>query len=162
MDADSTTNIKLGIIGGAGLLGSTTAFLVATSGIMREIILYDPKDNVAKSHAMDIEQAVCEGSETKLRSGTLEELSTCDIILNTAGVPERAVASRDEFLAGNIEILRELAGRIRSWGTSPVIVSATNPIDVLNYKFFEMSGLPAERFVGFCRDRKSTRLNSSH
>ena len=144
--------MRLGIIGGAGLLGANTAFFVASSSIMSEIVLYDLKDNVAKSHAMDIEQAVCEGSETKLCSGTLDDLAACDIILNTAGVPERVVASRDDFLAGNIEILRELAARIRSWGTSPVFVSATNPIDVLNYKFFEMSGLPAERFVGFSRN----------
>ena len=144
--------MKLGIIGGAGLLGATTAFHVAACGLMSEITLYDVKENLAKSHAMDIEQAVCECSETKLRCGALDELGDCDIILNTAGVPERAVSSRDEFLSGNIEILRELAARIRSWGTSPVIVSATNPIDVLNYKFFEMSGLPAERFVGFCRN----------
>ena len=144
--------MKLGIIGGAGALGATTAFHVAAGGLMSEIILYDLKDNVAKSHAMDIEQAVCDFSETKLRTGALSELAECEIILNTAGVPERVVKSRDEFLAGNIEILNGLAAEIRAWGTSPVIVSATNPIDVLNYKFFEMACLPAERFVGFCRN----------
>ena len=144
--------MKLGIIGGAGLLGATTAFQVAAGGIIDEVILYDIKENLAKSHAMDIEQAVCEFSGTKLRYGAFDELAGCDFLLNTAGVPERAVSSRDEFLAGNIEILRGLAQSIRSWGTQPVIISATNPVDVLNYKLFELTGLPAERFVGFCRN----------
>jgi len=144
--------MRLGIIGGAGLLGATTAFQAAAGGIISEVLLYDLKENLAKSHALDIEQAVCEFSETKLRACAFDELASCDILLNAAGVPERAVTSRDEFLAGNIEILRSLATSIRSWGTSPVIISATNPIDVLNYKLYELTGLPSQRFVGFSRN----------
>ena len=141
--------MKLGIIGGAGLLGATTAFCVAQEGLAEEIVLTDIRENVARSHAMDIEQAVCEFSSVKVTTGSIDDAGSCDIILNAAGIPEMSTASRDDYLSGNIIICRELAESIRRWGTAPVILSATNPIDVLNYALFKLTGLPRERFVGF-------------
>ena len=144
--------MKLGIIGGAGLLGATTAFCVACEGFVDEIILTDIRENVAQSHAMDIGQAVCETSATQLSVGSLDDIKFCDIVLNAAGIPEMSTASRDDYLNGNIAIYRELADKIKRWGTAPVILSATNPIDVINYSLYKMTGLPREKFVGFCRN----------
>jgi malate/lactate dehydrogenase len=146
------TGIKLGIIGGAGLLGATTAFCAASQGLADEIVLYDVRENLAQSHAMDIEQAVCDLSGTRLSAVSLDGLKQCDIIVNVAGIPEISASSRDAYLSGNILIFRELAETIRNWGTSPVIISASNPIDVLNYSLYRMTGLPRERFIGFSRN----------
>ncbi|MCL2125508.1 MAG: hypothetical protein FWH33_05905 [Oscillospiraceae bacterium] len=142
----------LGIIGGAGLLGTTTAFCVAARGLFREIILSDVRKNLAKSHAMDIEQAICETTGVKLSTGEIDELKTCDIILNAAGIPEMKASSRDDYLAGNIAIYNELAEIIKRWETCPIIVSASNPIDVLNYELYRATDMPRERFIGFNRN----------
>lgn len=142
-------SLKLGVIGGAGLLGATTAFCVAREGIADEIILADIRGNVARSHAMDIEQAVCGFSSVAVSAGSIDDMRDCGIVLNAAGIPEMSTASRDDYLRGNIRIFRELAERIRRWGTAPVILSATNPIDVLNYTLYRLTGLPRERFIGF-------------
>ena len=143
---------KLGIIGGAGLLGTTAAFCAASEGLADEIILYDVKKNLAINHRIDMEHAVCQLSETKLSTGEIDDLKNCDIIVNTAGIPEVAVSSREDFLKGNIVICREISEKIKKWGTAPVILSATNPADVLNYELFRSTGLPPERFVGFSRN----------
>ena len=143
---------KLGIIGGAGLLGATTAFCVASSGLVHEIILSDVRENIAQSHAMDIEQAVCESGEIKLSAGDIGDMKSCDVVLNAAGVPEMKASSRDDYLDGNIVIFRELAEKIRQWGTAPVIINVSNPVDVLNYELFRMTGLPREKFIGFSRN----------
>ena len=143
---------RLGIIGGAGLLGATTAFCAASRGLVDEIVLSDIRDNIALSHVMDIEQAVCETSAAKLSISGIEDLGTCDIVLITAGIPEKSALSRDDYLDGNIVIIRELAEKIRRWGTQPVILSATNPVDVLNYELFLRSELPRDIFIGFSRN----------
>ena len=98
---------------------------------------------------MDIEQAVCLFSATALQVGSIDELKSCDIILIAAGVPEMKAASRDDYLSGNIVIIRELAEKIRRWGTAPVILSATNPVDILNYELYRAAALPPEKFIGF-------------
>lgn len=46
---EGVTVMKLGIIGGAGLLGSTMAFCIARKNLVDEIVLMDIKENVAKA-----------------------------------------------------------------------------------------------------------------
>ena len=50
--------MKLGVIGGAGLLGSTTAFYAAMRNLVDEIVLYDIRETYALNHALDLDQAV--------------------------------------------------------------------------------------------------------
>ena len=144
--------MKLGVIGGAGLIGATTAFFAATEHVAEEIVLYDLKDNLAVSHAMDIDIAVSEFHDIVARSGDFDDLADCDVIFNTAGIPERKVASRAEYLEGNLVIYRDIARRIRAWGSMPVIVSASNPVDVLNYVLLEEIGCTPEKLIGFSRN----------
>ena len=144
--------MKLGIIGGAGLIGATVAFCAASEGLFDEIRLFDVRENLAMSHAMDIEQAVCERNAVKLSVCDIDGLRACDIILNAAGIPEMKAGSRDDYLSGNILIIRELAQKIKKWDTAPIILSATNPIDVLNFELYRASGLPREKVIGFSRN----------
>ena len=143
--------MKLGIVGGGGLLSATTAFCCAINSLADEIVLYDVKENVAQSHASDIEQAMIGHNDLVIRVGSMDDLKGSDIILNAAGIPDRP-GSRDIYLSGNIGIIREFGERVRAWGTKPIVLCATNPVDVLNYKTFEYSGLPRERCIGFSRN----------
>jgi malate dehydrogenase len=144
--------MKLGIIGGAGLLGATTAFYCAINGLVDEIVLYDLRENLAISHAMDIDIGVAECSKTRAIAGGFNDLSDCDILFNTAGIPERKVGSRAEFLEGNLPIYRDIAAKIKAWGTEPILISASNPIDVLNYILLEELGCAREKLIGFSRN----------
>lgn len=141
--------MKLGVIGGAGVVGSAVAFYAAANALVDEIILYDVKANFATNHAMDIGQGTCLISHTKTMAGEFEALSECDIVVIAAGVPETGAASRDVYLEGNMKILTGLAEKMSSWPQEQIIVSATNPIDVLNYRFAQMLPGPKERFIGF-------------
>ena len=144
--------MKLGVIGGAGLLGATTAFNVAAKGIVEEIILYDLRENMAISHAMDIDQGVSETTGTKVIAGSFDDLKDCNIILNTAGIPEKKVASRAEALGENVKIFEDIASKIKAWETSPIILTASNPVDPLNYILYKaMEGSPL-RNIGFSRN----------
>ena len=144
--------MRLGIIGGAGLLGATTAFYTAASNLVDEIVLYDVKDNHAMSHAMDIDQAVSEFSSTKVSVGAFNDLADCEVILQTAGIPEKSASSRTEYLDGNIEIIKEIAKKMKAWKTSPIVISASNPVDVLNYKMCEFTEFSSEKVIGFSRN----------
>jgi len=144
--------MRLGIIGGAGALGSTAAFYVAAGGFVDEIILYDIRENYARSHAMDLDQGVSDITATVVSAGDLGALKECEIIICTAGVQEDGRASRDEYLIDNLPIYRALADEIKSWGVYPIIITATNPIDVLNYKLYEYIGGPRGRYLGFSRN----------
>ena len=73
--------MRLGVIGGAGLLGSTSAYLAGMKGYLDEIKLVDIKENLAKCHVMDMGQAFAAFSKTKVSYAEYKDLGDCDIIL---------------------------------------------------------------------------------
>lgn len=143
--------MKLGIIGGGGLLGSTTAFVAGSKDILDEIKLYDMRENMAKSHAMDMGQALLPISRTKVTAATsYEEFSDCDIVLNTASLPERNVKNRNEYLQGNVGVVEPICQQLLEHAPKDVIlINATNPVDVFNYVIYRMMGCERRQVIGF-------------
>ncbi|NLN07647.1 MAG: hypothetical protein GX167_08520 [Firmicutes bacterium] len=143
---------KVAIIGGGGTVGSTAAFCLARRNILAEIVLFDARENMARSHAMDLEQAVGHAAETIIRAGDVDALAGAEIVIITAGVPERRVASRNEFLAGNRVIIREVSRLVREKCPDAVIITASNPIDVLNYELYRLTGFPPGKIIGLAEN----------
>lgn len=141
--------MKLGIIGGAGLLGATTAFFVGTKNIVEEIKLIDLNENLAMSHAMDMQQALKPMSKTKITKSDFEDLGDCDIILITASLPERNVKNRNEYLSGNVGIITPICKAIKQYCSDAIIISATNPVDVFNYVIWKLIEWNSNKFIGF-------------
>lgn len=141
--------MKLGIIGGAGLLGSTTAFYAGMSGALTEIKLVDVKENMVMSHVMDMDQALSTLSPTRVVKANYPDLGDCDIILITASLPERNVSNRNEYLQGNLALVRDICENIKRFCKDKIVINATNPIDVFNYVVWKLLLWPKEKILGF-------------
>lgn len=135
--------MKTGIIGGAGGIGSAIGFYLALKNIVKEIVLIDIKENIAKAHSMDIEQAVSVLSGTKVDSGEWEALSGCDIVIMAAGDVQH------NNLAKNLSIVKDVSKYIVEYCPHAVVITATNPVDILNYHFYKITGMPARKFIGY-------------
>lgn len=142
--------MNLAVIGGAGLLGSTTAFYAGTQNLFQEIKLIDVNLNLAASHAMDLSQALPPLSNTKVSVGDYGDLSGCQVILFAASKPERVVSSRSEYLRENLAIVDNACNQIKAHSKDAVVVTATNPADVFNYLMWERLGCDRSRVLGFC------------
>lgn len=142
---------KFGIVGGAGLLGTTTAFCVAQTGVFDEIKLLDIKENMVSSHVMDMGQAMCPISKTKIVKADYPDLADCDVVLVTASLPERKVANRNEFLKDNLGIVLPICEKLKKYCKSDcILINATNPIDVFTYVYWKSLGWDRHRVLGFC------------
>jgi len=141
---------RLAVIGAAGCVGSAAAFRLAERGCVSEVIMIDPREELARSHAMDIEQGVSEVSSTFVRFGTWPDLEGCDVAVMAAAAPVLNPAmSVEERIASNTGIVREVASQIGRYGKKAVIITLTNPMDIINYSLYSLSGLEARQFVGF-------------
>lgn len=129
-------------------MGSSAAFRLATLDIASEIVLIDARPNLAMSHVMDLEQAMAEISGSRIVGGDWADVAGCDIVVLSAGLPERNVASRDEYLAGNLDIVRKAAEHLAACPEAVVVV-ATNPVDVFTYVLARLAGGAPSRFVGY-------------
>ena len=143
--------MKLGIIGGAGLLGSTTAFFVGSKNLVDEIKLIDIRKNMVASHAMDLTQAFLTLGGTKVIEAQYRDLGDCDIILYTVSVPEGKISDRNVNLEKNVALLLPICEELKKYcRPDAIIITSAAPIDVLNYILWKVLGWNKNQFIGFC------------
>ncbi len=124
---------KISIIGGGGTLGSSFGFMLAFKGIFDEICLIDKNKNLVINHIMDMENALVGQTKTRLYSGDMEDLKGSHAVFITASIPNQNVSSRLAFLEGNLKVIDEIGVEIKKYAPNAIIVTATNPTDILNH-----------------------------
>lgn len=141
--------MKITIIGAAGTVGSCTAFNIATHGLADELVMIDLNRNLLMNHVMDISTAALGLQNIVVRAGNEEDLSGSDIVIMAAGVPWRYISSRMELLKDNVPVIQDTAKKIKRFCPDAVVITATNPVDPLNYAMQLSSGLDRKRLIGY-------------
>jgi len=141
--------MKVSIIGAAGTVGSCTAFAIATQGLTDELVMIDLNRNLLTSHVMDIGTAAALTHNIVVRSGNDEDLAGSDVVIMAASAPYRLITSRMELLGDNLPIIQDTAKKIERFCPDAVVMTATNPVDPLNYAMYLCSGLDRKRLIGY-------------
>lgn len=142
--------MKLAIIGAAGSIGAPTAFYTGLLGVVDEIKMIDPNTKAVKNHVLDMSQAVLARSNTKITVADYPDLGDCDIILLGAAKPQTQASSRDDWLAGNLQLLSKIQEDIAKYAHNKIIICATNPTDVFTYYLLKKLGWDKNKLMGFC------------
>lgn len=138
---------KIGIIG-AGQVGATCAFALATSALAQEISLIDINENKAQGEALDIEHGVALMAPVKVEGGGYELLNDSDLVIMTAGANHSPGQTRRDLLGKNTEVMRQAAVQIAERAPNAVVLVVTNPVDALTDTAIEATGFPPERVIG--------------
>ncbi len=148
--------MKVSILGGAGAVGSATAFRMVHDESASEVVLIDSKRNFAEAHALDLDQAAVHRSATRVRCGELEDAAGSDVIIVSASVPHRtSVSSRSEFLKENLPLTFELVGALVPESPSAVWIMATIPVDSLVHLIHKRFSIPRHKVIGLNRNDTS-------
>lgn len=153
---DST---KISIIG-VGHVGSVIGFLLAMRGCATEIVLCgrDGDDAAAQesrqraaAEALDIRHAIAFTTHRlEVRAGCSEDTRDSDLIIMTASakmVPGK-FTNRMDLAASNTDLMRGLISRLAGLSPGAVIINVTNPVDVLTYHIYKISGFDWWRVLG--------------
>ncbi len=141
--------MKITVIGAAGVLGSCAVFNLIVDRLCDEVVMIDPWVSMLKSHWMDLSTAATVKGIT-VRSGSYENLAGSDIVVDTAGAPSGAIKVRSELLPANLPIIREHAEKISQYCPEAIVITATNPVDSLNYTMYLLSQHKDRRkFLGY-------------
>lgn len=138
---------KIAIIG-AGLVGATTAFALMTGGTTEEIVLIDIIKGKARGEALDLNHGTSFIRPVTIYAGDYPDCQGADIVIITAGIPQKPGQSRLELVEINKRIIRQVVESILNYNTEAVLIIATNPVDIMSYVAWEGSGLPASRVLG--------------
>jgi malate/lactate dehydrogenase len=141
--------MKITVIGAAGSVGAPAVFYLAAKGLADEILMIGgKKQNVLKQHAMDISTAVS-AKDMVIRAGDYSDMGGTDIVINAAGAPQGLIADRMEMLPKNIELIKKISDQVKQHCPEAFIVTATNPVDPLNYAMYRAGGYDRRKLIGY-------------
>ena len=110
--------------------------------------MIDVRPNVVQQHALDIGTAAS-ALDVSVRAGGYEDLAGSDVVINAAGAPQGLIADRMEMLPKNIPLVRDNALQIKRHCPEAVVITATNPVDPLNYATWLAGGFERHKILGY-------------
>ncbi|MDW5471279.1 L-lactate dehydrogenase [Staphylococcus equorum] len=141
-------NNKVVLIGD-GAVGSSYAFALVAQGVADELVIIDLDEEKVKGDVMDLNHGAPYGdSPVKIKAGTYNECTNADLVVITAGAAQKPGETRLDLIEKNTKIFKEIVSEVMKSGFDGIFLIATNPVDVLTYVTYKVSGLPKEKVIG--------------
>ena len=155
-----STRKKIALIG-AGNIGGELASLAAQKQL-GDIVLFDipQKENFAKGKALDLEQngSILGYDANITGTSSWADCAGADVVIVTAGIPRKPGQSRDDLVAVNVPIIRNVADGMKEHCPDAFVIVISNPLDAMVYELKSRTGFPRERVVGMAGVLDSARF----
>lgn len=153
---------EVAVVGGAGVVGATVSYELATAGV--GVTLVDVDERAADAHAVDVRHALAHAAHAVGRPERLPEsgvraappgsasVESADCVVMTASAPRPEAGAqrggRARFLRANREVAADVAAWLGRVDPRPVVV-VSNPLDRIAHHVWSALGWPRERVVGY-------------
>jgi L-lactate dehydrogenase len=154
--------MKVSIIGGAGLVGSCTAFALQTGRIVRDIALLDANADGAAGQALDLAHGSPLVADQVIHAGGYEQIPDSDLICITAGLRRKPDESRLDLINRNVDLFLGILDEVRRVGyrRDAIVLVVSNPVDVLTYLAADRLELPLSQVLGLGTQLDTIRFRS--
>lgn len=143
---------KVGVVG-QGHVGETLANNLLVTGTVDELVLIDTNKKKLDANATDFEDAEANlPTHTKVIRDDYAALKDADVVVIAVGNigVQKDDAKHDRFveLKVNSTAAKEVGTKLKEVGFSGVLVSISNPCDVIAALFQKYTGLPKNQVIG--------------
>jgi malate dehydrogenase len=134
---------------GAGNVGATCAQVLASRDYA-DVVLVDIKEGLPQGKALDINQmGAVLGYEPRVSgSNSYDETKGSDVVVITAGLPRSPGMSRDDLVATNEKIVKDVTEKAIAQSPNAILIIVSNPLDAMCHVAKNVSGWPKERVFG--------------
>ncbi|MDF1701309.1 MAG: malate dehydrogenase [Planctomycetota bacterium] len=151
---------KVGIIGG-GNVGATCAYQLASRGAA-DVAVYDILEGVPAGKALDMSQVGpifgFDGRVTGSHDVSIIEGS--EVVVVTAGFPRKPGMDRMDLLKKNADIANASGEAIKKHAPDAIVITVTNPLDVMTWVVQQATGFDASRVIGMAGVLDSARFST--
>lgn len=146
---------------GAGFVGSTCAHWAAAKEL-GDVVLIDVNEGAAKGKALDLfEASPVENFDARvLGSSDYADTKDSDVVIITAGIPRKPGMSRDDLLATNAKIMKDVCAGIKAYSPNAYVIIVSNPLDAMAFVAKETLGFPRNRVLGMAGVLDTARYRS--
>ncbi|CAL5442069.1 hypothetical protein HYC85_026698 [Camellia sinensis] len=158
MAPPSPTNrhTKISVIG-TGNVGMAIAQTILTQDLADELALVDAIPNKLRGEMLDLQHAAAFLPRTKiLASVDYSVTAGSDLCIVTAGARQNPGESRLNLLQRNVALFSKIVPPLAKHSPETILLIVSNPVDVLTYVAWKLSGFPSNRVIG-----SGTNLDSS-
>jgi len=140
---------KLVSIIGTGKLGSAVALQVA-SRELADLRLVDIIKGLPEGEALDLGQMTAEqGADVDIvGSNDYRDISGSNLVVVIGGLGRKPGMTRLDLQEKNEEIIRGITEKIMEYAPKSLILMVTNPVDVMTYLAWKVSGFDSSRVFG--------------
>jgi L-lactate dehydrogenase len=145
----SEKNKKVMLVGD-GAVGSSYAFALVNQGIAQELGIIEIPQlfKKAEGDAEDLSHALAFTSPKKIYAATYADCADADLVVITAGAPQKPGETRLDLVGKNLAINKSIVTQVVASGFKGIFLVAANPVDILTYATWKFSGFPKNRVIG--------------
>ena len=136
------------VIIGAGHVGSHAGYALAAQGLAEEIVYIDVDKKKAKAQALDIYDAtVYLSHRVVVKVGDYSDAADAELMVIAAGPLPDINQTRMDTLGDTVKIMKDVVENIKESGFGGIIVSISNPADVIAHYIQNQLNYPPERII---------------
>uniref|UniRef100_A0A7C9CXI9 L-lactate dehydrogenase n=1 Tax=Opuntia streptacantha TaxID=393608 RepID=A0A7C9CXI9_OPUST len=148
--------IKISIIG-TGNVGMAIAQTILTQDLADELTLVDALPDKLRGEMLDLQHAAAFLPRTTISASTdYSATASSDLCIVTAGARQNPGESRLNLLQRNVNLFRRIIPPLVKYSPDAILLIVSNPVDILTYVAWKLSGFPSNRVIG-----SGTNLDSS-
>lgn len=130
---------------------------ILTQDLVDELALVDAKSDKLRGEMLDLQHAAAFLPRTKIHASIDYSVTAgSDLCIVTAGARQNPGESRLNLLQRNVALFTSIIPLLVKYSPETTLLVVSNPVDVLTYVAWKLSGFPANRVIG-----SGTNLDSS-
>lgn len=134
---------------GVGQVGMACAFSVLTQNVSAELALVDVDADKVTGELMDLQHGAAFMRGAHIVAGTdLAVSAGSRLCIVTAGARQRIGESRLDLVQRNTDIFRGIIPALVRHSPDALLLIVSNPVDILTFVAWKLSGLPRNRVIG--------------
>lgn len=149
------------ILIGDGAVGSSYAYALINQNIGQELGIIDVNKDKAEGDVMDLESALAFTAPKKIYVADYADCHDADLVVYTAGASQKPGETRLDLTEKNLRITKDVVEKVMASGFNGIFLVATNPVDILTYAVYKLSGLPSNQVIGSGTSLDSARFRQA-
>jgi malate dehydrogenase len=144
---------------GSGKIGSNVAVHLALKGF-DDLTLIDVIQGLPQGEAMDIQHMLSAyGIDLEVRgSNDYKDIEGSSLVIVAAGFGRKPGQTRLDLMNSNAGIIKEVCEQVKKHAPDSILLMVTNPLDVMTYIAYRVTGFPRERVFGMSGTLDGSRL----
>jgi len=151
---------KVSVIGAGGVGATAAQYIVEDK--LADVVMVDIVEGLPQGKSLDLLETGPVRRFDNILSGSndYKDTANSDIVVITAGLARKPGMSREELLMKNSEIVKSVTDKVIKGSPNSIIIIATNPLDVMTYLCWKLSGFSPKRVLGMAGALDSARFRA--